>query len=255
MSMDDVDSEDLEALFDSIVSAGEPAVAAPAAQDAVDASPETPSPESDETEEGSSCNEKVFSQIGHLTRKLHSTLQELGYDKALEHAIESMPDTRDRLQYIAAMTEQAADRVLNATEVARPLQETLESEAVSLSGQWEKLYRNELDVEQFKQLAGTTRQFLSGVAETTRATNTQLTEIMMAQDFQDLTGQVIKKVIEVAQCIEQQMVQLLLETTPASKREHAHSELLNGPVIKPDGRSDIVTEQGQVDELLESLGF
>ncbi len=79
---------------------------------------------------------------------------------------------------------------------------------------------------------------------------------MMAQDFQDLTGQVIKRVTTVTHDLELQLLQLLVDNVPAGPRgEENSSELMNGPVVKTEGRSDIVTDQQQVDDLLESLGF
>ena len=88
-----------------------------------------------------------------------------------------------------------------------------------------------------------------------RATNTQLTEIMMAQDFQDLTGQVIKRVIDLAQRLESQLLEVLIESMPPERKNESASGLLNGPVINADGRDDVVSSQEQVDDLLESLGF
>jgi chemotaxis protein CheZ len=238
------DSDDLEALFDSIVSAG--------ADDQAPA--ETPAP-SAAMETSESSDEKVFSSIGHLTRKLHDTLRELGFDKELEKALHTVPDTKDRLQYIATLTEQAAERTLNATEVAKPIQEKLGTDARALASQWQLVLDNQRDVAQFKDLVMQTRDFLDDVPTQTRATNAQLREIMMAQDFQDLTGQVIKKVVDLAQQMEGWMLQLLLEATPADKRNEVDPTLLNGPVVNAAGRSDVVTSQEQVDELLESLGF
>lgn len=249
------DSDDLEALFDSIVMAGqstEPVVEAiPQEMPAADTQTETISDSS-----GEACSDKVFSSLGHMTRKLHDTLRELGYDKSLEKVAEGLiPDARDRLNYIAAMTEQAAERALSATEVAQPLQEKLESGANALSVKWDRMFSNQLSVDEFKQLVTDTRAYLHQVPSQTQATNAQLMEIMMAQDFQDLTGQVIKKVIELAQQVESQLLQLLIDSTPAKKRSEVDAGLLNGPVVNAEGRSDVVTNQQQVDDLLESLGF
>ncbi|MHB0984571.1 MAG: protein phosphatase CheZ [Sulfuricella sp.] len=243
------DSEDLEALFDSIVmanSAQSPAQETPTNRP----EPSTAPPPATEADE-----ESLFSQIGHLTRKLHDTLRELGYDKKLEQTVEAMPDTRERLAYIAAMTQQAAERALTATEIAQPIQEKLEAGAMTLSAKWQHLFDNKLSPAEFKQLAEETRDYLKEVPAQTRATNAQLMEIMMAQDFQDLTGQVIKKVTEMAQQMERDMLQLLLATTPADKKTEIDTGLLNGPVINAAGRTDVVTSQDQVDDLLESLGF
>ncbi|MDR0703112.1 MAG: protein phosphatase CheZ [Azoarcus sp.] len=197
----------------------------------------------------------VFHRIGKMTRKLHDALIELGLDGALQEVADTIPDARQRLTYVAQMTEQAASRVLNATDVAKPIADKLESCAESLHARWDKTFANQLTVEEFKTLASDTRTFLGAVAEGSRALNTQLLEIMMAQDFQDLTGQVIKKVVEMAQSLEAQLLEMLIEVAPESMRTEKTNTLLNGPVINTQGRDDIVTSQGQVDDLLESLGF
>lgn len=249
------DSDDLEALFDSIVMASQSTE--PDAEAKSQESPATVPPSvvtSDDS--GEVRGDKVFSSLGHMTRKLHDTLRELGYDKSLEKAVEGLiPDTRDRLNYIAVMTEQAAERALSATEAAQPLQEKLESGAAVLAGKWDQMFSNQLSADEFKQLVSDTRTYLHEVPTHTQATNAQLMEIMMAQDFQDLTGQVIKKVIDLAQQVEKQLLQLLIDSTPAEKRSEVDAGLLNGPVINAEGRSDVVTDQQQVDDLLESLGF
>lgn len=257
------DSQELEDLFDSIASAAQPAKEEPKAASAGD-TPELETlfdsitlavaREGDEGDDGA-CPERVFSQLGHMTRNLHNLLRELGYDKALEKVSQNLPDNRDRLNYIAAMTAQAAERTLNAAETAQPLQEQLGKNARGLSEQWEKLFRKELGVAEFKDLVRDTRTYLSDVPARTEATNAQLMEIIMAQDFQDLTGQVIKKILEAAQALESQLLNLLIATTPEDKRQTVAPGLLNGPVINAAGRSDIVTSQEQVDDLLESLGF
>lgn len=251
------DSDDLEALFDSIVMANAAAEAAPAPQPSSAAAAPAAEPTSTPAgDPGATMNEPYYSQIGHLTRKLHDTLHELGYDKNLEKAVDTMiPDARDRLAYIAAMTQQAAERVLNATDAAKPIQDELEAKSATLSTRWDSLMRNELSVDDFKQLVNETRGFLQEVPRHTKATSDQLMEIMMAQDFQDLTGQVIKKVIEMAKEMENELLKVLLESTSAERKSHIDASLLNGPVVNAEGRTDIVTSQEQVDDLLESLGF
>ncbi|MBC7779918.1 MAG: protein phosphatase CheZ [Proteobacteria bacterium] len=231
------DSPDLEALFDSIVAAN-------AAPDA--AADSSASAERDPTE--------MLEQIGKLTRTLHDSLRELGLDKSLQQAAATIPDTRDRLAYVATLTQQAAERALTATETARPLQEALGADAKALTARWDCLFDKQLSIEEFKLLVAGTRTYLASVPVTTEATCAQLTEIMMAQDFQDLTGQVIKKITEAAHEVESKLVHLLVEQMPPAKRAEAEG-LLNGPVIDRAGRTDIVANQDQVDELLESLGF
>jgi len=230
------DSDDLESLFDSIVAAN---------------AAET-DPNSAIAGDGT---EKVINQIGHMARTLHDTLRELGLNKEIEKAASSIPDARDRLNYVATLTQQAAEKVLNATDAAQPIMEKVEVESHRLAGQWQMLFEKKLDVEQFKNLVMQTHAFLYEVPRQTKATNGYLMEIMMAQDFQDLTGQVIKKIIEVTKTMEQQLIALLLENAPAAVKADYETGLLNGPVINAAGRTDVVTNQDQVDDLLESLGF
>jgi chemotaxis protein CheZ len=230
------DSPELEALFDS--------VAGQAAQAAAPAAASPPH----------SCD-NVFQRIGHMTRQLHDTLRELGYDRALEEAAKAIPDARQRLAYVAQMTEQAASRVLNATYVAKPIQDKLQAESTALSGRWERLFGGELSVDEFKALACDTRGFLAAVPQQAAATGDQLMEIMMAQDFQDLTGQVIKKIVDLASRMESELLQVLIEAMPQDMKIETPDGLMNGPAMNAAARADVVSSQEQVDDLLESLGF
>jgi chemotaxis protein CheZ len=227
------DSDDLQALFDSV--AGESAAA-----------PSVPAGDSEH---------EMFNKVGSMARQLHDSLRGLGYDRALEEAASQIPDAQQRLAYVAQLTEQAATRVLAATELAKPLQDSLLADSENLSARWDKMFANQLSVDEFKQLAADTRGFFSAAPSKVRTTNEQLTEIMMAQDFQDLTGQVIKKIVDLAQDLERQLVNVLLEAMPEDRKAAVPEGLMNGPVISAEGRTDVVTSQSQVDDLLESLGF
>lgn len=249
MSTDSGDSPELEALFDSIIGANEPEPA-PAPAKAEAPTKQAPADKEVESESGD-----VYVQVGHLTRKLHDTLRELGYDRSIEKAVGKMPDARDRLNYISTLTEQAAVKTLNATEVAKPLQESLETNAKQLSARWDQMMSGQLSVDEFKQLVGQTREHLQDVPLKTKATNAQLMDIVMAQDYQDLTGQVIKKLADTVQQLENQLLQMLIASAPEAKKKEMEETLLNGPVVNAEGRSDVVTSQAQVDDLLESLGF
>jgi chemotaxis protein CheZ len=249
VSTDSGDSAELEALFDSIASASvpEPASPAPPAQ--------PPEKISSAAVAATIPIDDVYSQVGHLTRRLHDTLRELGYDRSIEKAVGKMPDARDRLNYISTLTEQAAAKTLNATDAAKPLQESLGASSRQLSERWQLLVDGKLNVDEFKQLVGQTREHLQDVSLKTKATNAQLMDIVMAQDYQDLTGQVIKKLAETVQQLENQLLQMLIASASEAKKKEMGDSLLNGPVVNADGRNDVVTSQTQVDDLLESLGF
>lgn len=209
----------------------------------------------DMTATESNQRKEVLVRVGQLTRNLHDSLRGLGFDKLIEQAASDIPNARDRLDYVARMTEQAAQRVLNATDEACPLQSTIEAGADKLAAGWNAVIGMSFSETQYRAMAERTLEYLDETRSASSATRQHLLDIMMAQDFQDLTGQVIKKITELAQGIEQQLVQLLIDYAPAEMRVDTDNGLLNGPQIHPTGNADVVADQGQVDDLLESLGF
>ena len=225
MSNESGDSDELEALFDSILEANTDKLAPTAP--APSAAPVAVASES-AIASATTGGGALHSQIGHLTRALHDTMRELGYDKTLERAVGKMPDTRDRLNYISTLTEQAAVKTLNAVEEAKPMQQKLETEAAQLSAKWQDLFERKLDAEQFKALVHQTRQYLGDVPLNTKATNAKLMDIVVAQDYQDLTGQVLKKLSDTVQQLENQLVALLIESLPEDKKKEMDSSLLMG---------------------------
>jgi len=201
----------------------------------------------------------IRQRIGHLTRTLHTALRELGYDRELMDARDNLPDARDRLAYIARVTGEAAEKVLNAVDRARTVQQELTEQAGSLRRRWQAVGTYAAEgkgcTPAGKQLIDETCEFFSGVGGQADRTNVILTDIMMAQDFHDLTGQVIRRVVTLAQTLEEQLVKLLIETTPAEHRPKLEQFKLDGPVVAPEGREDVVADQKGVDDLLASLGF
>jgi chemotaxis protein CheZ len=200
-------------------------------------------------------HEEVLSRVGHMTRTLHDSLRGLGLDKLVEKAASDIPDARDRLDYVARLSEQAARRVLDATDAAGPLQDAIDNRASELALGWQELLDGKASEAEWRALAAKTVANLEQTRSAANATKAHLMDIMMAQDFQDLTGQVIGKVTSIAQSLEQQLVEVLVDFAPAEIRRERDNGLLNGPQIKPQGNTEVVANQGQVDDLLDSLGF
>ncbi len=155
------------------------------------------------------------------------------------------------------MTEQAAERTLNAVELAQPIQSDIEQQSETLDKRWEAWFEQPVELADARSLVLDTRAFLSELPGQARATNSHLLDIMMAQDFQDLTGQVIKKMMDMIRALEQELLQVLIDNVPSERRVEAHapSTLMNGPQVNPEGKPDVVSDQAQVDDLLASLGF
>lgn len=195
-----------------------------------------------------SVSPEVFQQIGTITRVLHDTMQQLGVMPKLQVATDGLPDARSRLSYIATKTAAAANKVLNSVDQAK------EDHAVITNATNE--IAAALVADPVKAVAsGAVLNFVKEVEARTARIDGHLTDIMMAQDFHDLTGQVVAKVVTLANDLEDSLVKLLVSIVPPEQREKVDPNILQGPVVNPEGRTDIVADQGEVDDLLASLGF
>ena len=202
---------------------------------------------------------EIFQQLGTLTRQLHDTMNMLGVLPGLKNTVDDLPDARSRLNYIATKTADAAEKVLNLVDTAKADQEHIATETRKLAAL--------ITADPVKAVAsGAVFNFVQDVETVTHRVDGHLTDIMMAQDFHDLTGQVVAKVVKLASDLESQLVKLLVQAAPpeqAQKVEAAltshHSEPgqphLEGPVVNAEGRTDVVANQSEVDDLLASLGF
>ena len=192
--------------------------------------------------------EEVFLQLGQLTRLLHDTLQQLGVMPQLQSAADGLPDARSRLAYIAEKTAAAADKVLTSVDRAKEQHQSISQHTRELAAS--------LTADPVRAVAsGAVLNFVQDVEARTAHIDQHLTDIMLAQDFHDLTGQVVAKVVKLANELEDSLVKLLVQVVPADQREKVDPAVLHGPVVNAEGRTDVVTNQGEVDDLLASLGF
>ena len=194
---------------------------------------------------------QIFQQIGVVTRELHDALEQLGVMPRLQQAAEGLPDARSRLNYIATKTASAANRVLNLVDEAK-------AEHQQISQATHEMARN-ITADPVRAVAsGAMLNFVDGVEARTQRIDDCLTDIMLAQDFHDLTGQVIAKVVALAVELEASLVKLLLQAAPSEMKLSASTPdavRLDGPQIDPVLQSDVVANQNEVDDLLASLGF
>lgn len=194
---------------------------------------------------------EVFQQLGMITRQLHDTLHQLGVMPKLQNAANGLPDARSRLNYIAEKTGNAANKVLNSVDQAKVEHNAIAAETRRIAAA--------IVADPVKAVAsGSVMNFVGDVEAATARIDQHLTDIMMAQDFHDLTGQVVAKVVSLAADLEDSLVKLLVQAAPPEAQkviEHTTAAALNGPVVNAEGRTDVVTNQGEVDDLLASLGF
>jgi chemotaxis protein CheZ len=197
---------------------------------------------------------EVFQQLGAITRLLHDTMQQLDVMPRLQTATDGLPDARSRLQYIATKTADAANRVLNSVDQAKAEQQRI--------GEATREMAAAMVANPVKAVAsGAVMNFMHDVEASSARIDGHLTDIMMAQDFHDLTGQVVAKVVKLASELEDSLLALLVKVVPPDQRDKLGANApivaaqLDGPVVNAEGRTDVVTDQSEVDDLLASLGF
>jgi chemotaxis protein CheZ len=196
----------------------------------------------------------IHKSIGMLTRQLHDSLSGLGLTEKVKGWAGELPDAKSRLSYIARLTGEAAEKVLNRVDQAKAQHDHIASETRRIGA---LIVKDPVSAV----AKGHVMNFLTDVEDATKQADQHLTEIMMAQDFHDLTGQVIAKVVNLAANIEEQLVQLLIQTAPpdavvkVSAPAAEYQPALAGPAVNPEGNPEVVTGQSEVDDLLASLGF
>lgn len=193
-------------------------------------------------------NPQMFQRLGTITRQLHDALKELGYTDKLKGTADQLPDAQSRLSYIARLTGEAAEKVLNHVELGKTEQGLIAERGRQLA---DTISRVPALAKAMPELM----EWTNDIIKTSEQTDARFTDIMMAQDFHDLTGQVIARVVQLAGTIEEQLLGLLLQSAPSGQPGQDHAYELAGPVVDGEGRTDVVSDQKQVDDLLASLGF
>jgi chemotaxis protein CheZ len=207
----------------------------------------------------------LYNEMGKLTRELHDAITAFGMDEQIANLAEQeIPDARQRLRHVIDMTDKSAHRTLTAVEEALPVCETLEERSATLQQDWERFKKREMNIEEFKQLAVRLDDFFDANTGDAGKLRANLNDVLMAQDFQDLTSQIIKKVIGLVEEVEGNLVEIIkltdankgkvAELKPKDKQQDKQDEL-SGPPVPGVEHGATVSGQDEVDDLLSSLGF
>lgn len=207
----------------------------------------------------------LFSELGKLTREFHDALTNFRQDSKISELTETdIPDARDRLNHVIKMTNDSADSTLNAVENAIPACDKLLTETNDIKESWARFQRKEMQADEFRLLSEKITQYLDNTINSSSGIKVELNSILMAQTFQDLTGQIIKQVITLVDEVESNLVNLVklsskhVAVEKQSKPKDSDSKAatsLDGPQIPGKESNTAVSGQDEVDDLLSSLGF
>jgi len=207
-------------------------------------------------------NSELFAEIGKLTRQLHDSLTNFQLDSRLNDlATADIPDAKERLNYVITRTEEAANKTMDAVESIFPVVEKISDQVRAVNPSWTKLMNNEIELQEFKSLCVDIDNLLVTTGTETSQIHSLMTDVLMAQDFQDLTGQVIRKVIDLVREVEESLINMLTafgisaENIQENAKPKVGENLVEGPIVNTEERDDVVEGQDDVDDLLSSLGF
>ncbi|WP_425456673.1 protein phosphatase CheZ [Catenovulum sediminis] len=202
---------------------------------------------------------ELFEEVGKLTRQLHDSIGGFQLDMRLaDLATEDIPDAKDRLAYVMDLTEKSANKTMDAVEECLPIAVELNENIQNIIPTWDKLMNRKIELSEFKTLCHDVDRLLKQSQSGSENLKVRLNDVLMAQDFQDLTGQVIRRVIDLVKEVEDNLINLLtVFGTPQSDKNTNKAEDggAEGPIINAEERADAVSNQDEVDDLLSSLGF
>lgn len=206
---------------------------------------------------------ELFAEVGKLTRQLHDSLNNFQLDARIANmANEDIPDAQTRLMYVIEATEEAANKTMDLVDNCMPIAENLHSGIVSILPDWKKLMTRQLQLGEFNELCHQLDDFLEKGSVDAEKLTGLLTEVLIAQGYQDLTGQVIRRVIELVKEVEDNLVYMLTMFGGAETNEKTNSSIqqadsikAEGPILDAASREDVASDQDDVDDLLSSLGF
>lgn len=215
-------------------------------------------------------DQSLYQEVGRLTRSLHEAIRNFQIDPRnaeQSEVLSKMTDASDRLEYVVKMTGNAANRTMDLVEETMPRASAMKDEAEELRDEWQRLRRREMKPAEFRALYARIDKFFVTLTEDANATYNNLSEILLAQDYQDLTGQVIQKVTSLVKEVEEHLLNLVVMASHVdqmtgtvyepeeNEKQKESAEQGVGPQIKADEREDVVSGQDDVDDLLSSLGF
>lgn len=180
---------------------------------------------------------ELFAEVGKLTRQLHDALKNFELDTRLaDLTTEAIPDAKQRLNYVMEMTENAANKTMDAVEASLPIAQQLADEISHIKPTWDRLMNREIELGEFKTLCHSLDKFMNNSQTKTDELQGLMTNVLMAQDFQDLTGQVIRRVIELVREVEDSLIHLL---TAFGSQDDSETKIVAPAIEKPPAENTL----------------
>jgi chemotaxis protein CheZ len=203
----------------------------------------------------------LFSELQKLTGDLQGALQRFRIDSRLvDLAEKEVPDARHRLDHVLKLTDEAAHKTMDLVEQSVPLAERTSQQATDLVSLWKRFRTRQIDVDGFRDMIARMDAFLHSASTDMDKVRGNLNEVVLAQGYQDLSGQIIRGVMKLVGELEVALVELVRLSKsgggqPTQSARIDETRRGYGPVVPGVAHGPAVSDQGDVDALLLGLGM
>jgi len=198
----------------------------------------------------------LLGSVVKITRELHHAVKDINADDRLARVASSdIPDACQRLDYVVKMTEEAAHKTLDLVDHSKEQTDLIKKAMARVSAARVRVFASNNAEADVNNLLEAISSMEASVNVGTGHLRANLTDLAQIQEYQDLTGQIIKRVIRVVRDVEDGLIVLLRSTGSAMKAGHISmpsEEKLEGPAVP--GLS-VSSSQQDADALLAELGF
>ena len=202
----------------------------------------------------------LFGELQKLTNDLQGALQRFRIDSRLvDLAEKEVPDARHRLDHVLKLTDEAAHKTMDLVEQSGPLAERTARQADEIVVLWKRFRGRDIDLAGFRDMLVRMDTFLESARTDMDKVRNNLNEVVMAQGYQDLSGQIIRGVMKLVSELELALVELVrLSKAGGGKPRAVGEEEVQrgyGPVVPGVNHGPAVSDQEDVDALLSGLGM
>lgn len=206
----------------------------------------------------------LFGELRKLTTDLQSALMRFSIDSRLvDLAEKEVPDARLRLDHVLKLTDEAAHRTMDLVEQSGPLAERTARQAEDIIEPWRRFRSRSIAVDEFRDMIQRMDVFLESARTDMGKVRGNLAEVLLAQGYQDLSGQIIRGVMKLVGELETALVELvrLSKSGPGAERAKSTRPVSDetrrgfGPAVPGVAHGPAVSGQQDVDALLSGLGM
>jgi chemotaxis protein CheZ len=222
-------------------------------------------------------HQAFYNEVGYLTRGLHEAIKSFSSDVKLDglsgekakDSIVGMADASARLAYVIELTEKTSHETMDRVDKSLALVDKMDNQSARFKDLLSLVGQLEAEFEGLRGVYDRTCQLKEESEQTVADMRSELTNILVAQSYQDITGQLIRRVITLVTQVESSLVQLMdmaakverisgIEIPKDEVKDQKNKKdpiEAEGPQISGKNNPDVACNQDDVDELLSSLGF